>query len=123
MISGDLILDYSFLHHAIDLHRSRDAGTSSPSPFPVLRVSYSSFFLLTSLLPLPPPFLSILAAVLLLKQPTGEQQAQDKVRMAKLKAGEHTFDYIGLDAKKERVSFILLFDSSFHTLFWFLYPA
>ena len=91
-----------------------------PHPFLYFECLTYPFFLLTSP---STSLLSILAAVLLLKQPTGEQQAQDKVRMAKLKAGEHTFDYIGLDAKKERVSFILLFDSAFHTLFWFLYPA
>eukprot|EP00026_Physarum_polycephalum_P008077 Phypoly_transcript_08155.p1 GENE.Phypoly_transcript_08155~~Phypoly_transcript_08155.p1 ORF type:complete len:448 (+),score=42.35 Phypoly_transcript_08155:192-1535(+) len=71
VISGDLILDYTFLHHAVDLHRSRDA-----------------------------------AVVLLLKQPTVDQQAQDKAKMVKptkSKTEEHTFDYIGLDDKKERV--------------------
>jgi translation initiation factor eIF-2B subunit gamma len=71
VISGDLILDHTFLHHAVDLHRSRDA-----------------------------------AAVLLLKQPTSEQQAQEKAKMAKTKTQEQVFDYIGLDAKKERVVFL-----------------
>jgi len=76
VVSGDLILDDAYLHHAVDIHRSRDA-----------------------------------AVVLLLKQPTQEQQAQEKAARAKpaTKSGKHqeqTFDYIGLDDKKERVLFM-----------------
>lgn len=72
VISGDLILDDTFLFNAVDMHRSRDA-----------------------------------AAVMLLKQPTEEQQAQEKAKLKPAKKGEeHTFDYIGLDDKKERVLFL-----------------
>lgn len=74
VISGDLILDDAFLHHAVDLHRSRDS-----------------------------------AVVLLYKQPSLEEQAQEKTARAKLpkaKQQEHTFDYVGLDDKKERVLFM-----------------
>lgn len=47
---------------------------------------------------------------MLLKQPTEEQQAQEKAaKLAKSKKNEdQTFDYIGLDDKKERISFLLL---------------
>lgn len=46
---------------------------------------------------------------MLLKQPTDEQQAQEKAKLAKpKKTEEQTFDYIGLDDKKERISLLFL---------------